>query len=103
VAKRELIARLRQSHIQLQHLLAQAGHFKQAVLQPAKNLLRATERNYDIGAASSLALIDAYNTYFNARNRYLDIIFRSHQKAIDIKQVLGRSLLAANGTGAVHP
>ena len=103
VAKRELVARLRQSHIQLQHLLAQAKHFKQAVLQPAQNLLRATERNYDVGAASSLALIDAYNTYFNARNRYLDIMFRSHQKAIDIKQVLGRSLLAANGSGAVHP
>ena len=99
VAKRELMGSLRQSHIQLQHMLTQAGHFKQAVLQPARSLLQATERNYDIGASTSLAMIDAYNTYFTARNRYLDILFRSHQKSIDLNQMLGRSLIATGDTG----
>jgi len=95
VAKRELTGSLRQSHIKLKHLLTQARHFKQAVLQPARNLLKATERNYDVGAATSLAMIDAYNTYFTARNRYLDILFRSHQKSIDLNQIVGRSFIAS--------
>ncbi|HKJ83779.1 MAG TPA: TolC family protein [Mariprofundaceae bacterium] len=93
IAKRQLVGQLSQNHMRLQHLLNQADRFKKRVLQPAHQFLRDTERHYDVGAATSLALIDAYNTYFNAKNRYLDLLFRSHQSAIGLNRVLGRSLL----------
>lgn len=94
VARRELSSQLHQDHMQLTHLLDQSQHFRRGILQPAERFLDAVQRNYRVGASNSLALIDAYNTYFNARSRYQDLLFRGQQKALDLKQLLGQSLIS---------
>ena len=101
MARRDLIGRLSQDHLRLQHLLTQTRRFGSRVLQPAHRLLRDTERHYDVGQATSLALIDAYNTYFDAKNRYLDLLYRGQQSAMGLNWLLGRSLL--QGDTAVRP
>ena len=101
MAKRDLIGRLSQDHLHLQHLLSQTRRFGSHVLQPSHRLLRETERHYDVGQATSLALIDAYNTYFDAKNRYLDLLYRGRQSAIGLHWLLGRPWL--QGDGAVRP
>lgn len=101
MAKRDLDGRLRQDHLHLRHLLARTRSFGNLVLEPAHRLLRDTERHYDVGQATSLALIDAYNTYFDAKNRYLDLLYRGQQSAIELNRLLGRSVLS--GEGKVQP
>ena len=98
IARRDLAGRLSEDHMHLAHLLAQSRRFSSDVLAPSQQLLRDTERHYDVGQSSSLALIDAYNTYFDAKNRYLDLMYRSQQSAIALNWLLGRSL--AQGGGA---
>ncbi len=97
IAERDLRGQLTQDHMQLKHLLDQTRHFKRYVLKPGHRLLQDTERHYDVGQATSLALVDAYNTYFDAKNRYLDLLYRGQQSAINLRWHLGRSLLQGDG------
>jgi cobalt-zinc-cadmium efflux system outer membrane protein len=97
IAERDLRGRLSQDHMRLNHVLDQTRRFKRYVLQPAHRLLRETERHYDVGQATSLALVDAYNTYFDAKNRYLDLLYRGQQIAINLRWHLGTSLLQGDG------
>ena len=95
------MGRLSQNRLLRQPLLRHTRRFGSHVLQPSHRLLRETERHYDVGQATSLALIDAYNTYFDAKNRYLDLLYRGRQSAIGLHWLLGRPWL--QGDGAVRP
>ncbi|GMQ84148.1 MAG: TolC family protein [Gammaproteobacteria bacterium] len=92
-ARRNLTLRLRQDYMRMQHLLAQSHHIEQDILPSAKQVLNNTKRNYAVGAVDTLVMIDAYNTYFNARTHYLDLLFRGRQQSIDLSQMLGQSAL----------
>ena len=94
LAQRRLNIRLRRDHMQLEHLLAQANHFRQDILPSSRKVLNDTRRNYTVGAVNTLTMIDAYNAYFNASSHYLDLQFAAHQQIIDLSQALGQSLLA---------
>ncbi len=97
--RRGLTLRLRQDYMRMQHLLTQSHHVEQDILPSARQVLDNTKRNYAVGAVNTLVMIDAYNTYFNARVHYLDLLFRGHQRSIDLSQMLGQSMLFNGGVG----
>lgn len=88
-----LRAELEQRHIHLRHLLQQASHFQQRVLQPAREVLELTRKGYTAGEAEILALVDAHDTYFDAQSRYFDLLHDAGVEAAQLRSAAGRSLL----------
>lgn len=93
ITRRNLLTRLQQDYLQLTHLLNRVQHFNQQLVKPAEQLLKLTHRSYEVGELSSLNYIDAHKTYFDARNRYLDLVFQTQLKQIDLFEVIGEPLL----------
>lgn len=92
-SERMLRAELEQSHAHLGHLLQQASHFQERVLQPAREVLNLTRKAYAAGEAEILALIDANDTYFDAQGRYLELLHDAWVEAAQLRLAAGRSLL----------
>lgn len=91
--ERILRAELEQRHIHLRHLLQQANHFQQRILQPAREVLELTRKAYTAGEAEILALVDANDTYFDAQNRYFDLLHDGGVEAAQLRLAAGHSLL----------
>ena len=91
--ERTLRAELEQSHAHLSHLLQQASHLQERVLQPAREVLDLTRKAYAAGEAEILALIDANNTYFDAQGRYLELLHDAWVEKAQLRLAAGRSLL----------
>ena len=72
--KRELSTNLHKSYLHLGHLIKQAEHYRIKLLQPAKQVFNLTQKGFDAGELNILTLIDANNTYFNSRERYLELL-----------------------------
>lgn len=91
--ERTLRAELEQRYIHLQHLLQQANHYQENVLQSAREVLALTRNAYAAGEAEILALVDAHDTYFDAQSRYLDLLHDAAVEAAQLRVAAGRSLL----------
>jgi len=91
--ERTLRAELEQRHTHLRHLLQQASHFQQRVLQPAREVLALTRKAYAAGEAEILVLVDAHDTYFDAQSRYFDLLHDAGVEAAQLRLAAGRSLL----------
>ncbi|MEK7816080.1 MAG: TolC family protein [Pseudomonadota bacterium] len=98
--RRDLTSRLRTSHTHLGHLIEQAEHFRVRILDPGKRLFDLTRRGFSAGEAGILALVDASNTYFDARWRYLELLAQSWIEAADVRLAAGRSALDTSAEGA---
>lgn len=68
---RDLEANLYKSHLHLNHLIEQAEHHRNKVLEPGARLFALIRKSFAAGEANVLVLVDAYDNYFNARSRYL--------------------------------
>lgn len=90
--ERMLRAEVEQSHVHLGHLLQQADHFQERVLQPAREVLELTRKAYAAGEAEILALVDANDTYFDAQGRYLELLHDAWVEAAQLRLAAGRSL-----------
>jgi cobalt-zinc-cadmium efflux system outer membrane protein len=93
--RRDLLTRLRQSHLHLGHLVEQAEHYLTHLLQPARQVLDLTRRGYIAGEQNGLALVDASNTYFDAQARYLELLRDAWNEAAELRLAAGVSLLDA--------
>ena len=102
IAHRDLSTRLQQNHLHLTHLLKQASTFRKQMIEPAEHLLALTRQSYSVGEINSLSLIDAYNSYFNALNSHLGLIYQSNLVATDLYQGVGDSALFLSQTGGVQ-
>jgi len=89
ITRRNHLAQLEQNHLQLTNLLEQARTFKKQMIEPAEHLLKLTRKSYAVGEVNSLNLIDAYNSYFDALNSKLNLIYRSNLAATELHQAVG--------------
>jgi cobalt-zinc-cadmium efflux system outer membrane protein len=90
--RRDLLSRLRQSHLHLGHLIGQAEHYLTHLLQPARQVLDLTRKGYIAGEQNGLALVDASNTYFDAQARYLELLRDAWGEAAELRLAAGISL-----------
>ena len=91
--ERDLASGLQQSHLHLTHLVEQGEHYQSKVLEPAQTVFDLTRKAYAAGEAEILALIDANDTYFNANERYLELLQEAWLEAAELRLAAGRSLL----------
>ncbi len=102
IARRDLSTQLRKNHLLLNHLLQQHRSFQKQMIEPAEQLLNLTRRSYTVGEVNSLNLIDAYNTYFNALNSKITLVYQSNLVATDLYQSVGDPALYRSQTGAIQ-
>lgn len=98
--RRDLDSRLRKSHLHLNHLIEQTEHHRTQVLEPSERLFGLTRRSFAAGEVNVLALVDAHDSYFNARARYLELLAQQWLEAADFRFAAGRSVLR---TAEVRP
>jgi len=87
--KRELQINLKRSVTHANHIVEQASSYKQKVLKPAKKILDLTNKGFTSGELNMLSLVDATNTYFDSRIRYLDLLYQAHVELADIHLFAG--------------
>lgn len=93
VQQRDLESRLRQNHLHLGHLIEQAEHFRTRLLAPARQVLDLTRKGFASGEQNGLALVDASNTYFETRARYLELLRDAWSEAAELRLAAGISVL----------
>lgn len=94
--KRELQINLKRSLTHLGHVAGQASTYKEKVLRPAKKMLDLTNQSFTSGELNMLSLIDANNTYFEARLRYLELLYHALTELADVKLFAGQMFSASN-------
>lgn len=92
-AQRDARSRLEQAHKQLQRLLEQAERLRMNLLEPSREVYSLTRRGFASGELNVLTLVDASNTYFDARTRYLELQQESALAAADLRLASGISVL----------
>jgi len=98
--QRELQINLKRSFTHLHHVVGQAGDYDKKVLSRATKMLQLTERGFTSGELSILSLVDANNTYFDARLRYLELLYQAWSELADVKLYAGQ-LMVDNKVSAV--
>ena len=92
--ERDLSSRLQQSYLHLNHLVQQGEHYRTRVFQPAQRVFDLTRKAYASGEVEILSLIDANNTYFDARERYLELLQEAWLEAAELRLAAGRALVS---------
>jgi len=88
--KRELKINLNRSYMHLNHVIEQAVEYKKKVLKPAGKMLELTNKGFTSGELNILSLVDANNTYFEARLTYLDLIYHARVELAEVKLYAGQ-------------
>ncbi len=91
--ERDLASRLQQSHLHLNHLVEQGEHFQIRVFDPAEEVFDLTRNAYASGEVEILSLIDANNIYFDAHERYLELLHDAWQEAAELRLAAGLALV----------
>ena len=95
--ERDAHTRLRMAYSQLMRLREQAEQMRVKLVEPARNVLELTRRSFAAGEANVLALVDANNTYFDIRARYLDLLQGCAQAEADLRLAAGTSVVDPEG------
>ncbi|MBT8119207.1 MAG: TolC family protein [Gammaproteobacteria bacterium] len=90
--KRELKINLNRSYTHLHHVIEQAAEYKKKVLKPAEKMLELTNKGFTSGELNILSLVDANNTYFEARLSYLELLYQSRVELADVKLYAGQMI-----------
>lgn len=93
VLERDLGSRLQRGHLHLTHLVHQGEHYRTRVFEPAQQVFDLTRKAYASGELEILSLIDANNAYFDARERYLELLQEAWQGAAQLRLAAGRALV----------
>lgn len=96
IVRRDLAAQLRQSHAHLHHLIDQAEHYRTKVLEPSERMFNLTRKAFAAGEVNVLTLIDANGAYFDARERYLELLQQGWREAAALRLAAGVSLTETN-------
>ena len=94
VLERDLASGLTQNHLHLTHLVKQGEHYRSRVFEPAQTVFELTRKAYAAGEVEILALIDANNTYFDAHERYLELLQEAWLEAAELRLAAGSSFVA---------
>jgi len=98
--ERDLKTNLHKSYLHLGHLIKQAEHYRSKLLKPAKQVFRLTRKGFDAGELNILTLIDANNTYFNAQERYLELLQEGWLELAEVRKSAG--LFVTNNAPITH-
>ncbi|MEK6747613.1 MAG: TolC family protein [Pseudomonadota bacterium] len=90
--RRTLEGALRQNYMHLGHLIEQAEHYRNAMLAPAEEVFELTRKSFNVGEVSVLNLVDAHDTHFTARARYLELLAEARHEAADVRLAAGLTL-----------
>ncbi|MCW8899686.1 MAG: TolC family protein [Gammaproteobacteria bacterium] len=96
--QRELSTSLYKSYLHLGHLITQAEHYREKLLQPAKEVFNLTRKGFNAGELNILTLIDANNTYFNAQERYLELLQLGWLELAELRKSAGLSVIGTSKT-----
>lgn len=91
--RRDAHTRLEQAYAQLVRLRGQSEQLHTNLVEPARNVLELTRRSFSSGEINVLALVDANNSYFDARIRYLELLQATAQAAADLRLAAGISIV----------
>lgn len=97
--ERDLRSRLQKSYLHLRHLVQQGEHYRTRVFVPARKVFDLTRKAYATGEVELLTLIDANNTYFDAYERYLELLEQAWLEAAELRLAAGRVLVAPEQDG----
>lgn len=91
--RRRLLSRIHVQHQHLFHLVAQANHQHEKVLQPAREILALTRQGYLSGELELLALIEAVQTTRNAEARYQNLLADAWVELAALRTSAGQFLI----------
>ena len=91
--ERDLDSRLQRSFLSLNQLIKQGEHYRARVFRPAQKVFELTRKAYANGEVEILSVIDANNTYFDAHERYLELLQKAWLEAADLRLAAGRALV----------
>lgn len=97
--EQELSGKLQQTYTHLGHLVAQADNYRTKILGPAEEVFSLTNKSFKAGEVNVLSLIDASNTYFDARKRYLELLYESWVELAELRLAAGLSLISSSKAG----
>ncbi len=95
--QRQLDNQLRLNHLHLSHLIEQGRAFRTHVLEPAEEIFQLSRKGFAAGQVEILNLVDAVDTYFNARVRYLELLKEAWMEAAALRRAAGLSLFINKG------
>jgi len=87
--RRELQTNLHKNYLHLGHLIEQAEHYRNNLLAPAQKMFSLTRKGFDAGELNILTLIDANNTYFDAQERYLELLQEGWLELAEVRKSSG--------------
>ncbi len=90
--QRQLSNQLRLNHLHLAHLVEQGDEFRTRVLEPSKEIFQLSRKGFSAGQVEILNLVDAVDTHFNARVRYLELLKEAWLEAAALRRSAGLSL-----------
>jgi len=93
--QRNLSNHLRLNHMHLSHLIEQAQDYRQHVLEPANEIFQLTRKGFASGQVEILNLVDAVDTYFEARVHYLELLQGAWLESAELRRNAGLSLFTA--------
>ena len=95
----DLSSKLQQTYTHAGRLIEQAESYRSRILGPAEEVFKLTNSSFRAGEVNVLSLIDASNTYFDARERYLELLYETWVELAELRLAAGISLLDSNKTG----
>jgi cobalt-zinc-cadmium efflux system outer membrane protein len=97
--RRDLQINLKRSHTHLHHLVGQAEDYRKKVLSPAAEMLELTKSGFTSGELNMLNLVDANNTYFEARLKYLNLLYQANVELADLRLYAGQLIVDIDSSG----
>jgi cobalt-zinc-cadmium efflux system outer membrane protein len=91
--QRDLQIELKTSHTHLNHLVGQAKEYNKKVMSPAAKMLELTKSGFTSGELNMLNLVDANNTYFEARLNYLALLYQARVELADLRLYAGQLIV----------
>jgi cobalt-zinc-cadmium efflux system outer membrane protein len=94
--RRDLEINLQRSYEHLHHVVGQAEDYRTRVLAPAAKMLELTRGGFTSGELNMLNLVDANNTYFDARLNYLKLLYQARTELADLRLYAGTMITGAD-------
>ncbi len=90
--ERDLKSNYKSRTVHLSHLIKQTNHYQKTILVPAKRVFTQSKRRFRSGDSGVLTLVDAVNTYFEARDQYLALVDAALKELIQYRLAAGISI-----------